>query len=414
MKQPFHLQTRFLALKARFTQLREQYEVQLRTGQFGRLNPWKQKGILRRLEKYRRQLEQLWYFLKKSFGKGTVATGLALGALTFTSCGDDDEPGTTRIPLTSINLAAQTGASNPFNGLNTGYTAAPAFVDIDNDGDLDVFVGNLYGTILFFRNTGSASSPTFTAVTGAGNPFNGVDVGNNSTPAFADIDGDGDQDAFVGEDYPGRLVFFRNTGSATAPVFTEQTGANNPLDGVGTIANGFTTYASPAFADLDGDGDQDLLLGQFSGTYGVGVSYTSARTIRYFRNSGGTFTEQTGTANPFNGLEFGSSYTGPSPALVDIDKDGDLDAFVGQANFTPSGVSGTFEATVRFFENTGSVTNPVMTERTGTSNPARNISLDDTRPYIKPAFADLDNDGDEDLFVGIYDASPSILYYRNQ
>jgi hypothetical protein len=138
---------------------------------------------------------------------------------------------------------------------NLGRYAKPAFADIDNDGDFDVFVGEYYGTISFFENTGTTSEPVFEERTGAANPFDGVDVGDYSAPALVDIDNDGDFDAFVGEAY-GTISFFENTGSASAPAFTEQTGGANPFN---TVDVGY--YSTPAFVDIDDDGDFDAFMG---------------------------------------------------------------------------------------------------------------------------------------------------------
>ena len=74
-------------------------------------------------------------------------------------------------------------------------------------------VGEYDGTLNYFLNTGTANAPAFTQQTGAANPFDGIDVGELSTPTLADLDGDGDIDAVVGEWY-GTLRFFLNTGSA--------------------------------------------------------------------------------------------------------------------------------------------------------------------------------------------------------
>ncbi|MBN1798848.1 MAG: VCBS repeat-containing protein, partial [Spirochaetales bacterium] len=83
----------------------------------------------------------------------------------------------------------------------------PCFVDIDDDGDLDAFVGEANGNIIYFENNGSVDSPSFAApVT---NPFSLSDVGDYSIPEFVDIDDDGDLDAFIGEDF-GDTYYFEN------------------------------------------------------------------------------------------------------------------------------------------------------------------------------------------------------------
>ena len=106
----------------------------------------------------------------------------------------------------------RTGAANPFDGVNVGFSSAPSFADLDGDGDLDAVVGVVDGTLHYFENTGTALAPAFTARTGAANPFNGVDVGYTGTPSFADLDGDGDLDAIVGAS-DGTLHYFTNTGA---------------------------------------------------------------------------------------------------------------------------------------------------------------------------------------------------------
>jgi hypothetical protein len=96
-------------------------------------------------------------------------------------------------------FAAQTGAANPLNGQDVGYRSAPSVGDLDRDGDLDLVSGEYYGTLRYFENTGSATSPAFVQRTGAANPFDDEDLGLNSTPALGDLDHDGDPDLIVGE-----------------------------------------------------------------------------------------------------------------------------------------------------------------------------------------------------------------------
>ncbi|MCA3281940.1 MAG: VCBS repeat-containing protein [Roseomonas sp.] len=210
-------------------------------------------------------------------------------------------------------FTALTGSANPFNGIDVGVRSTPSFVDLNGDGRLDLVSGANDGTLLAWRNTGSAGAPAFTALTGSANPFNGIDVGSSSTPSFVDLDGDGRLDLVSGEFY-GRLLAWRNTGSAAAPVFTALTGSANPFNGI-DVGN----RSTPSFVDLDGDGRLDLVSGELYGT------------LRAWRNTGSTtapaFTELTGSANPFNGIDVGFSST---PSFLDLDGDGRLDLVSGE------------------------------------------------------------------------------------
>jgi len=237
-----------------------------------------------------------------------------------------ENTGTATAPI----FTQRTGAANPFNGVNVSHSA-PTFADLDGDGDLDAVIGEHAGFLNYFENTGTATAPIFTQRTGAANPFNGVDVGIVSTPTLADLDGDGDLDAVIGEQ-DGVLNYFQNTGTATAPIFTQRTGAANPFNGVdvgGPPGPGLGDSA-PTFADLDGDGDLDAVIGDR-----VGI-------LNYFRNTGTAtapvFVQQTGAANPFNGVDVGYL---SRPNFADLDGDGDLDAGVGD-----------YDGPLNYFENT--------------------------------------------------------------
>lgn len=131
--------------------------------------------------------------------------------------------------------------------LTRGRNAAPALGDVDADGDLDLFVGESSGAINFYENTGGAATPEFTLVS---DEFGDFDVGRRSFPVLHDIDGDGDLDLLVGSESSG-IHLFRNRGTPTTPDFV--------ADGLFDVDD--FGFATPAFADLDGDGDDDLLLG---------------------------------------------------------------------------------------------------------------------------------------------------------
>jgi Ca2+-binding RTX toxin-like protein len=209
----------------------------------------------------------------------------------------------------------QIDTNNPFNGIAIGSLSAPTLADIDGDDDLDLLVGESDGTLKYYENTGSAIAPNYTVQTDTNNPFNGIDIGNYSKPTFADIDGDGDLDLVVGKG-DGTLNYYKNTGSAIAPSYTEQTGSNNPFNGID-----IGSLSAPTFADIDGDGDLDLVVGKGDGT------------LNYYKNTGSaiapSYTEQTGTNNPFNGIDIGSL---SAPTFADIDGNGTLELVVGEEN----------------------------------------------------------------------------------
>ncbi len=100
-------------------------------------------------------------------------------------------------------------------------SAHTAFGDIDSDGDVDLIIGNLDGNLHLFVNQGSAASPNFT-YSGSGindNTNTLIDVGQSSTPFLIDMNEDGLLDLLVGEKN-GNINYYQNTGTASSPIFT--------------------------------------------------------------------------------------------------------------------------------------------------------------------------------------------------
>jgi len=162
---------------------------------------------------------------------------------------------------TSPVFVLRTGAADPLDGQDAGFNSTSTLGDLDGDGDLDLASGEFYGTVLYFQNTGSATSPAFVQLTGGGNPLDGHDVGSRSVPVLGDLDGDGDLDLVAGGG-DGVFTYFENTGHVRVPIFVPRTGAANPLDGQ-DVGGG----AKPSLADLDADGDLDLVSGEDFGTF---------------------------------------------------------------------------------------------------------------------------------------------------
>jgi len=78
----------------------------------------------------------------------------------------------------------RTGTANPFNGINVGRYSTPTFADLDADGDLDALIGEQDGNLYYYKNTGSSTNPLYTEQTGTANPFNAIDFGASSTPTL--------------------------------------------------------------------------------------------------------------------------------------------------------------------------------------------------------------------------------------
>ena len=138
-----------------------------------------------------------------------------------------------------------------FLKLSRGSNARPTLTDIDDDGDLDLFVGESSGTINYFENTGSTTEARYTLVS---DEYGDIDVGRRSFPRFKDMDGDGDLDLIVGTESAGVLTY-TNVGTRSRPEWDEST----PFD------VDAPTYAAPDFVDIDSDGDLDLFLGGAGG-----------------------------------------------------------------------------------------------------------------------------------------------------
>ncbi|MDD5065813.1 MAG: FG-GAP-like repeat-containing protein [bacterium] len=155
--------------------------------------------------------------------------------------------------------------STDFKNIKVGEFPAVCLVDIDADNDLDLFIGNWEGYLEFYRNTGSNNDPKYVMEnSGASikNSFEGVCTLNAAVPAWIDIDQDGDQDLFLGN-ISGCLSFYENIGTPTQPKLKQINKGNSKETSYFNIDVGYNSY--PVFIDIDGDNDMDLFIGERDG-----------------------------------------------------------------------------------------------------------------------------------------------------
>ncbi len=203
-----------------------------------------------------------------------------------------------------------------------------------------------------------------------------MSVWARATPSFADFDLDGDYDLVTGNEN-GEVQFKRNEGSPYYPIFT-------PTDLTEGIAG--DENVAPVMADLNGDGNTDLIMGSHNDV------------LDFYRNDGDN--EQPVWTKD-NGIFDGVNVVGSIfPRLVDYDGDEDFDLIVVEHSGSVT--------TMRFFENSGTTEQPSWSERIGMFALLQSVVTN----YPFPAMADLDNDGDLDLTMGGRDGR--LRYFENR
>jgi hypothetical protein len=197
--------------------------------------------------------------------------------------------------------------------IDVGAGAYPVFCDIDKDGLTDLLIGNYgyydtsyydqfiilhtehTGKIAYLKNTGTPDHPSFTF---ADRDFAGVSALDQVglVPAFGDLDGDGDTDMLLGCE-SGKIIFCINTANPGDPISLEINDLNYQMIDVGA-------FSTPQLFDLDRDNLTDLIIGEKGGN------------LNYYRNTGSlqkpTFTLVTDSLGKVNVTDYSVSLDGYS------------------------------------------------------------------------------------------------------
>lgn len=283
-------------------------------------------------------------------------------------------------------VAAEAGLAYTKSATENYRHSGPAFADMDGDGDLDLFIGSLERDPVFlFRNEGDG---TFADVT-AGSGLEALSSDHSLSAAFGDYDLDGDLDMF--------LTHWSTQRDVGAMVDTEHLWRNDSEGGRIRFADvSLAAGIAPDIIDPDPTGSSGDPRFDYDYTFTPNFAHIDEtdrypdlviaadfRTSRYFVNNGdGTFRNATDPAQIRDRNGMGS-------ALGDYDGDGDLDWFVTSIWSIPvAGEEQRFQLGNRLYANQGGAFTDV-TEAAGVRDGGWGWGA---------CFADFDNDGNLDLY----------------
>ena len=234
------------------------------------------------------------------------------------------------------------------DSVNLMIYAMPFYQDVDHDNKRDLLVTPRYdqyqdtNSVWFYKNIGTDASPVFSRQSKAFMQNEMIDVGRKSKPVLFDYNMDGLLDLVVGNLgyfqsfgmndplYHSQLALYENTGELQAPEFELVTIDFAGLSQINldTKGNKRATGLHPTFGDLDGDGDEDMIVGDYKGK------------LHHFEN------------NPVNGKAVFSlvqtdiiilKQNDAAPQLFDLDGDSLLDLIIGE-----------WRGNIHFYRNTSS------------------------------------------------------------
>ena len=267
-----------------------------------------------------------------------------------------------------------------------GQIVIPAIADIDGDGHIDYFIGDISGRLAYYKGYGmSAGLPLFELITST---FEDIQIvwtpsrhGANAVE-FYDMDNDNDLDLIWGDFYQPGLFYLENYGTSTNPDFDDSLMVTDFPQGTDFVTTG---HNIARVVDFDLDGDGDMVVGVLSGAYGT--EYLN--NLYYFKNNGTAenWNFEMVTSRLLPGLDF---ISGTHPTLTTNCNSNAVEIWIGtdsdSANINWNG-------SIYYLNNNGSAAEPALVG-------------DGVKWFTQignnlvPAFFNFNNDGGEELFVG--------------
>jgi len=340
--------------------------------------------------------------------------------------------GTDKSPIFKPGTKVTTGIDTN-TPLKVAYDATPVICDWDNYGDMDIVVGDRYGNVTLFLNSGTTQKPIFTSSQKI-KTDNGmeIDVGNNARPFVVDFDGDEKKDLVIGNK-EGNLQVYLNIGEDKTPIFTTAQAFHFQVEVNSWPLKVSSGYAAPIVVDWNEDNIYDLIVGEKDGyinfysgimensppsviletpvgtqTKNVTINYylkdnekdVCSIVVKYSTDSGNTYATATSAEGAGDGV-----------SNLNSSKEGIKHSFVWNSN---KDLGGSFvgEVIIKIIPNDGRVEGSSnKTDKFGVDNKTQflwerikvngaDLNLDF---YSTPIIEDWDEDGKRDLLIGSED-----------
>jgi hypothetical protein len=285
------------------------------------------------------------------------------------------------------------------NGYADGVYSSPTLCDLDGDGDMEIAFGGWDHRIYLLDHNGNSLWHDLPPGRNGPGYFTADTIW--STAACADLNKDGTKEIIIGGD-------ITSGGKLPDGTITEDGGYLYILDidGNELVRRFFpeTVYASPAVGDLDGDGDLEIVTG--TGWYWWNAHGRTEQPYVYAFDTSHVFDSDMDYSDPdklphLPGWPRPTVYPGfSSPALADLDEDGDLEVIIGSGDpYIDNGDDMPGAGSVYAWHHDGTLVSGWPVYPKNAQNPPK-----DTYVLSSPTIADVDNDGEvEILFAMLWD-----------